>query len=216
MNGHCSVYADGTCKCMERIRALESEKAALEKQNSGLNGEIMRKDEMVVKAWKEKGLLESRVKELEAQLVAQIGESVNVDMAKIAFEMKARAEKSEARLQQTEYERNGYRVDVERLEADCERHRLAAVDFRAIAEKAEADARAANAVVVSLEADLAEAEGIIKDYELWCLDMGRIPIQRAAGRESGGTAPEKSSRREPLAAAKPAARDPDDERECAG
>ena len=50
-------------------------------------------------------------------------------------------------------------------------------------EKAEADARAANAVVVSLEADLAEAEGIIKDR---------------------GTA------------AKPAARDPDDERECAG
>ena len=30
MSGHCSVYADGTCKCMERIRALESEKAALE------------------------------------------------------------------------------------------------------------------------------------------------------------------------------------------
>ena len=38
---------------------------------------------------------------------------------------------------------------------------------------------------------------------------------RAAGRESGGTAPEKSSRREPLAAAKPAARlPPHDYEDC--
>jgi len=87
-------------------------------------------------------------------------------------------------------------------------------------EKAEADARAANAVVVSLEADLAEAEGIIKDYELWCLDMGRIPIQRAAERESGSRAsapePDPECGADRGTAAKPAARDPDDERECAG